>query len=390
LQGLFSIIVVSIVLVACKDSSDSGDLVTSCAPETGIAGDGRLDLIVDCIRVRNQLPALAAIIVHDGQIIEKSAVGKRSAAADVPVSIDDQWHIGSITKSMTSTVAALLVRDGYIRWDSTLSEVYPELVDVMRSEYLNVRLDELLSHTSGLPLDTDWEPYHTDTRTLSAQHQAFVEQVLILESTTTYGVVEYNNDGYIVAGAMLEKVTGSSWEKLMQNYLFNPLAMTQAGFGSPDTLGQLAQPVGHTEVDGAWYPVDPAFEDISDDPPMAGPDGSVHVSLDDMAAYLGLHLRGSRGETVDGFLSGQEFAKLYTPLPNSSYALGWDTADGVILHDGSNTIWYALAIVSATNNTALFMVTNAVDDEENPDSQLNKAMSQLFIELSARADAAFR
>jgi CubicO group peptidase (beta-lactamase class C family) len=217
----------------------------------------------------------------------------------------------------------------------------------------------------------------------------FVEQALVLESTTTRGVFEYSNEGYVVAGAMLEKVTGSSWETLMQDYLFNPLAMTQAGFGAPDTLGILAQPVGHNEVDGAWHPVDPAFESISDNPLMAGPAGTVHVSLDDMAAYLGLHLRGLRGETVNGFLTGQEFTKLHTPFPNTNYALGWVIDDNFIWHNGSNTIWYALAIISPEKNTALFLVTNAVDDEENPDSKLNKAISQLLTILSDRANAAF-
>jgi CubicO group peptidase (beta-lactamase class C family) len=343
---------------------------------------------VEYFRAQNKLPALAAIMVQGGQIIEKSAVGKRSSTANIPVTVNDQWHVGSITKSMTSTLAALLVKNGFIQWNSTLEDVYPELVGTMLPEYQDVRLDELLSHTSGLPLDIpDLVSYYTDTRALTVQRQEIVEKVLALSSTTTRGVYQYSNLGYIVAGAMLEIVTGSSWETLVQTYLFTPLSMTQAGFGAPDTEGTLAQPVGHIQDLGNWYPVDPSVEDISDNPPVLGPAGTVHASLDDMAAYIGLHLKGLQGETVDGFLTGQEFAKLYTPFPNSSYALGWVVMDNKIAHDGSNTLWLAAVLVDAGKDTAFFVVTNAVDNLENPNSKTNRAIIGLLDELNARVDA---
>ena len=360
-------------------------------PDTGIATDGRLDLIMDYVRQQNGLPAMAAIMVHDGQIIEKSAVGQRSIDSDIPVNVNDKWHIGSITKSMTSTVAALLVKNGIIRWDSAIAEVYPELVGIMRPEYQNVRLDELLSHTSGLPNnpnDINQDSFFTDQRELSVQRQELVEIVLMLSSTTTRGVYEYSNIGYIVAGAMLEKVTGSNWETLMQIHLFEPLSMLQAGFGAPDTKGNLSQPVGHKWEAGYWEPVDPTFEEISDNPPVVGPAGTVHASLDDMAAYISLHLKGLRGESVDGFLDEQEFAKLYTPFPNSDYALGWVINNQSIFHNGSNTIWYAMVIINASKNTALFVVTNS-DDLEIEDSSVDKAITELVIELSTRAGAVF-
>jgi CubicO group peptidase (beta-lactamase class C family) len=348
---------------------------------------------VDYIREQNGLPAIAAIMVHDGQIIEKSAIGKRSIAFDLQVTVDDQWHIGSCTKSMTSLVAALLVKEGVISWNSTIASVYPELVGVMRSEYQDVRLDELLSHTSGLPNQISSIPYYnsyyTDQRELRVQRQELVEKVLVLSSTATRGVYEYNNIGYIIAGAMLERVTGSNWETLMQTKLFNPLLMTRSGFGAPDTQGSLAQPVGHRSNGNSWLPVDPSVQ-TADNAPVLGPAGTVHVSLDDMAAYIGLHLKGLRGASVDGFLDGQEFKKLYTPFPNSDYALGWVVGDQFIWHNGSNTWWYAEMVVNAEKNTALFVVTNAADLTKGLNSKAIKAIAELLGELGARADAAFQ
>lgn len=391
LLGMCTFVIASLVLTGCNDSGHSVVTEVPIKPATGIAGDGRLDSIVDFIRAQNGLPALAAMMVHDGRVIEKSAMGKRSTAADVPVSVDDQWHIGSITKSMTSTLAALLVKQGYVRWDSTLREVFPELIGIMLPEYQDVRLEELLSHTSGLPVVDlpDFESYYVDQRALGVQRQEIVAKILTLESTSTRGTFEYSNMGYIIAGAMLEKVTGSEWETLLQSYVFDALAMTQAGFGAPDTQGTLSQPVGHAIVDGIWYPVDPTVESIADMPRIVGPAGTVHASLEDMAAYLGVHLKGLRGDTVDGFLAAQEFSKIHTPVPNSSYALGWVVNGESIVHDGSNSIWYAFAAVNAEKNTALFLVTNAVDDLQDPNSKMHEAIAQLVGELSVRADAAF-
>jgi CubicO group peptidase (beta-lactamase class C family) len=390
LLRILAIVMIGFVFFSCNKSSDS---TVPTRPETGVAGDGRLDVIVDYIREQNGLPAIAAIMVHNGQIIEKSAVGKRSIESDLQVTVDDQWHIGSCTKSMTSLVAALLVKEGVISWNSTLASVYPELVNVMRSEYQDVRLDELLSHTSGLPNQISSIPYYnsyyTDQRELRVQRQELVEKVLVLPSTTRRGVYEYNNIGYIIAGAMLERVTGSNWETLMQTRLFNPLLMTRSGFGAPDTQGRLAQPVGHRSSGNNWLPVDPSKE-IADNAPVLGPAGTVHVSLDDMAAYIGLHVKGLRGESVDGFLDGQEFKKLYTPFPNSDYALGWVVGDQFIWHNGSNNMWYALMVVHAEKNAAVFMVTNAADLTKGLNSKATKAIDELLGELVARGDAAFQ
>lgn len=376
-------------LSAC--GGGTGDTTGPAIPTSGIAGDGQLDQIVESIRQKHKLPALAAITIRNGQIIEKSAMGYRSDGVNIPVTVNDQWHIGSITKSMTCLLAALLVRDGFIEWTSTLADIFPELVGTMRPEYADVRLDELLSHTSGLPLVIPNSTlYYTDTRSLPEQRQEVVNNVLVLPSTTTRGVYEYSNAGYIIAGAMLERVTGSDWESLIQDYLFNPLVMTQAGFGAPDTQGTSSQPVGHSLLSsGIWEPWDPSITLYADNPAVFGPAGTVHASLDDMAAYLGLHLKGLRGETVTGFLTGQEFATLYTPFPNSTYALGWGVSKFYITHDGSNTLWLARAHVNQYKNAAMFIVTNAMDDINDPNGRSASAVDELLLELHARFDAAF-
>lgn len=386
------------VLAICLTGWESSQAAATpgVTPPTGTAGDGNLDTIVEHIRATNDLPALSALMVHDGMVVEKSAMGNRAYGTSPAVTVADLWHLGSLTKSMTSTLAATLVKQGQMRWDMTLAEVYPDLVGRMRTEYETVRLDELLSHTSGLTGDMSdvpgWNDYFFDTSPLTAQRQTFVEKVLTLPPKAQRGTHLYSNAGYIVAGAMMETVTGSDWESLIQTNLFQPLGMINTGFGPPDTQGALAQPVGHAFEDGQWIPVDPAFEPIADNPAVLGPAGTVHSTLVDIAPYIAAHLAGARGHNVAGLLSANEFNKLHTPFPNTNYALGWGVYNGALIHSGSNTFWLAHIIIVPAANLALFIVTNAADlgvDGENPESRADKASEELIDELIKRAEAAF-
>jgi CubicO group peptidase (beta-lactamase class C family) len=109
-------------------------------PASGQAGDGNLQQLVEYIRINAGLPALAEVLVHDGQIIELASTGARILNGNNAVTIEDKWHLGSLTKSMSSTLAAMLVKQGVMRWDTSIAEVYPELSGVMNSKYENVHL----------------------------------------------------------------------------------------------------------------------------------------------------------------------------------------------------------------------------------------------------------
>jgi CubicO group peptidase (beta-lactamase class C family) len=79
--------------------------------------------------------------------------GTRRAGQDIPVGIEDRFHIGSDSKAFTSLLAGQFVEEGKLRWDSTLAEVFPELKDKMDAEFAKITLQELLSHSSGLASD---------------------------------------------------------------------------------------------------------------------------------------------------------------------------------------------------------------------------------------------
>src|SRR5262249_49072119 len=130
---------------------------------------------------------------------------------------------------------------------------------------------------------------------------------------------EYSNLGYIIAGAVVEKITGQSWERAMTSQVFEPLQMRTAGFGGTGTAGKIDQPWPHTS-DGKPAPENgPAM----DNPPVMGPAGRVHCSIQDWSKFIGDQLRGDLGKP--GLLKPETYQKLHTPPFGGDYALGWLT-----------------------------------------------------------------
>ena len=136
---------------------------------------------LEVIRKKHDLPALAVVVVKDGRICDRAAVGVRKWGETTPVTTNDVFHIGSCTKSMTATLTAMLIEDGKLRWDTTIADVFPELKGKMDKQYESVTVEQLLTHRGGVPgappaaaWKRAWEQKGTPTQ----QRREFIEAVL--------------------------------------------------------------------------------------------------------------------------------------------------------------------------------------------------------------------
>jgi CubicO group peptidase (beta-lactamase class C family) len=366
LRRIISYILMIVVLFSCgSDGTDNLALPS----DVGVAGDGNLDATLEFIREQSDLPALGAMLIHGNEIVEMRVVGLRAIGFPESATIQDSWHLGSLTKAMTATIAARLVDQGVISWNTTVANVYPNLVGNIRSEYENVRMDELLSHTAGLPNDLTKAPSFptlgNDTTPLPVQRRRLAAEYLVLEPAVQRGTFRYSNLGYVIAGSMLEEITGKAWEELIATEVFTPLGMESSGFGAPGSAGSRDEPWGHQRQNGGWRAIEPSPD--ADNPPFVGPAGTVHSTLEDYARFMIAHLKGARGEGE--LVSARSFIKLHSPAPGTEYALGWivaqrDWAGGrVLTHTGSNTLWIANVWLAPSRNFAMLAVTNAGGDE---------------------------
>jgi CubicO group peptidase (beta-lactamase class C family) len=327
------------------------------------------------IRNRHHLPALAALVQRSGESVMLSAVGVRKAGDATPVRVTDKWHLGSDTKAMTATLAAMLVDEKKLKWSTTLAEVFPEWKD-LHSAYAKATLELLLSHRAGLPQNVPADAWKQSSERKDAAHA-----VLKLAPANASGVFAYSNAGYVVVGAMIERVTGLTWEVAIKKRVFEPLEMSSCGFGPPATPGKVDQPWAHRPEKDVLVPVAPGPE--SDNPPGIGPAGTVHCALNDWAKFAELHLRGERGEKT-GLVSPESMTKLHTAPTDGKYALGWGVIDRpwaggkTLSHNGSNTMFYATIWIAPVKNLIFLVATNAGDDAAE------KAVTEVIGYLVAR------
>lgn len=334
-----------------------------------------LDPMLEKLREKHHLPGLAAIVIRSNRVLAAGAVGVRVEGTDAPVMLGDVWHHGSLTKSMTATLAGMLVEEGRIRWDTTLGDILGTKVTDMHPGWRPVTLSQLLRHRAGAP-DHDqlvtngvWRALWRHRDGISDKRTQWLRAVTTNAPVSAPGTKYlYSNTGYVFAGMMLESVTGKSWEDLMRERLFAPLSMDTAGFGPPGTPGRTNQPWGHQWIAGV--PVGTRPGPNADNPPALGPAGTMHGSLFDLAKYLMWHARRGSGPGP-ALLRSETFRQLHTPEAGETYAFGWAVshrpwAGGKALnHTGSNTQWFSNAWVAPEKQAALLVLTNIGDGTNN-------------------------
>ena len=337
----------------------------------------------EAIRQDADLPALTGGVIRDGKLAELVAVGVRVRGNPATVTADDRFHLGSNGKSMTATLAAVMVEQGTIRWNTTIAQAFPEVRNRLNPAYASVTLEELLNHRSGIGTDETPEGSARVERFQSrARWAAEGRQLLVRDWLTTVppavkrGEFLYSNVGYTVAGAMLERMAGRGFEWLLKERVFAPLGMTSAVFGMPLAGGRIGQPGGHG-VDGSPEPLPSPVDILS-------PSGGVSMSMADWAKYLRVHL----GERVNGvrLLRASSLAKLHTPDPRivvdlgGRYGFGWvstDTPAGPKLsHYGAWAGFGSVTILVPKQKVAVFLATNQLSESAIPAS--DAAIAALF------------
>jgi CubicO group peptidase (beta-lactamase class C family) len=343
------------------------------------AGDEAVTQLLKPIRQKFNVPAMAAAIVTGDGLKYAGVVGVRKRGTEIPVTVDDLWHLGSDTKAMTSTLIARLVERGQLKWDTTLAEVFPDLAPQMNPEFQKVTLLQLLSHRAGLPANLSLLSYGgNDVQALRLR--AVRDELAKPPLSKPGSKFLYSNLGYIIAGAVVEKITGKSWENAITEEVFQPLKMTSAGFGGTGTPGQIDQPWPHT-VKGRPTAVN--GPDM-DNPPVMGPAGRVHCSITDWAKFIQDQLRGARGESA--LLKPESYLRLQTPPFGGDYALGWtvtqrDWAGGKALnHGGDNTMNFANVWIAPGKNFAILVCVNQ-SNGANSDGVAFEATDEAVIAL---------
>jgi len=366
---------------------------------TPAAATERIDALLAPVQTEFAMPGMVAAVARGGEIVAAGAVGLRALGHDSPATVEDRIHIGSNAKAMTALLAAILVEQGLLSWDSTLGDVLGTRVPGLNPALAAVRLEQLLSHSSGIPSDTP-EMMDIYFNTDAFEHNLSTLRLMALDRWKHNTPVipdgspfQYSNLGYMAAGAMIEAASGEPWESLIRERIFDPLELTSAGLGATLTPGRIDAMAGHMiDADGTVEPR--LWGAAADMPQLLGPAGTVHMSILDFVRWgawvAGGARRGAalvRPETLAHLMA----ETLRTPVrPNpppgtpasGGYALGWslekfDWAETELhTHNGSNGMNLAKILIDTERDLAVVVAVNI--GGRDADLAAGKTMGQLY------------
>jgi CubicO group peptidase (beta-lactamase class C family) len=225
-------------------------LTVSAAPAAGGDLEDKLATVCEA----QDVPGIIAASVGPDGVIEVAAAGVRKRGTEDAITTDDQFALGSNSKSLTATLAAVLVDEGLIDWSTTISEVWPD--QPVHRGFKDVTLEQLLTHTGGLQTDlpngAEWTSFFTERLKPQQQRARMCYLLLTKPPKGTIGKHVYSNLGYVVAAAMLEERGKKPFEQLMQDRVFKPLDMTNTEFYSAKKLNRAKGPLlwGHAISSG--------------------------------------------------------------------------------------------------------------------------------------------
>lgn len=355
-------------------------LAMSCAGSSAQVSSSQIDAIFAPLKSGNA-PGAAVLVVRNRKAVFRHGYGITDFRTKQPINEHTNFRLASFTKQFTATCIMLLVKDGKLRYDDHLTDIFPEFPAYGQS----ITIRNLLNHTSGLP---DYEEIlmkqypDTPPDKIPQILDAGVLRSLEQQSAGKFPAGtkwQYSNSGYAVLAMIVEKVSGRPFGQFLQERIFAPLQMK-------DTLayekGKNEVPhraYGHTKEKNGWRETDQSPTSA-----VLG-DGGIYSSIDDLEKW-------DRALHAQTLLTAAEMQAALTPVQPGgssanlesgktvSYGFGWflDPYQGHkrMSHDGE-TIGFLTTIQRfPDDNLTVIVLANRCD--VNPE-ELALKVADLYL-----------
>ncbi|MBI3491846.1 MAG: serine hydrolase [Acidobacteria bacterium] len=317
------------------------------------------------------VPGIGLAVVKDDAVVVAKGYGVRKLGEPAPVDSRTLFGIASNTKAFTATALGMLVEERKIEWDAPVVRYLPQfaLSDPYVTHELTVR--DLLVHRSGLGLgagDLLWWPASTYNRKEVADRLRYIPL-----ATSFRSAYAYDNVLYLVAGELIEKIGGQSWEDFVQSRILAKVGMTGSNVRHSAAGAGRNVAATHARVDGKVRPIAPFESDNTN------PAGGINSSAEDMAKWLRVQLSGgllADGTRLFSAATARQLTGIVTPIPIGDpppelpalrmnfhgYALGFDIRDyrghKVVTHTGGLPGYVSRVAMIPDANVGVVVLTN--------------------------------
>lgn len=353
----------------------------------------QIDSIVNYAMTKFNVAGSAIAVVKDGKIIHSKGYGVKSIATKEPVNEHTQFAIASNSKAFTTAGLAILVEEGKINWEDKVKDHIPEFT--MYNDYVeaNFSILDLVTHRSGLPLGMgdlmffpDGTDFTMDDLLSSFQH--------FKASSAFRTKWDYDNLLYIVAGELIARKSGMTWEAFTKTRILEPLGMDNT-FSSLTDIKDTSNLSASHATEAGVIRVIPTFKEM-----MNGAAGGIFSNVDDLCQWMFVQLNaGKYGEKLDKELfsatNHDEMWKMHTvmgvrknPRYNShfsGYGLGWFLSDVLgnmkVEHTGGLPGMLSETILIPDMNLGIVILTNTSDDGAGLFSSVSQTILDMYLGL---------
>lgn len=312
-----------------------------------------------------QIPGAAVVIIKDTTVLLMKGYGVRSVNSPLAVNNQTVFRLASLSKGMSAVLTGMMVMDGEINFEDKVIDYLPDFRLKSKQQTKDIAIRHILSHTTGMP-------YHAYTNAIEDGMELkdiakkFKKQRLIGKPGEVYA---YQNAIFSLIDPIAKEITGSSFDKVINGYMFDPLDMNQASATYEAIMlnNNIALPHKPSR--------DKQFKEVSITQKYynAIPAGGINASIEDMSKYMQL-LLGNHPDLLSEEILDQIFApmvdmdndrryKRWKNMNEAHYAMGWRVLerqqDTIIQHSGYVNRYRSEIAINRKDKIAICVLSNA-------------------------------
>ncbi|MEO8108617.1 MAG: serine hydrolase [Ginsengibacter sp.] len=309
--------------------------IVSVSVQAQVITSAQIDSLTELTLKTFDVPGIAVAVVKDGKVIHAKGYGVRSLNTKQKVDENTLFGIASNSKAFTVAALGMLIDDGKLKWDDKVTDYVPEfrMYNPYVTEEFTIR--DLLTHRSGLGLGAGDLMFWPDSSDFTKADM--IHNLRYLKQASSFRTkFDYDNNLYMVAGEVVARISGVSWEDFIQKRILDPLNMSSSA-PSYKLLRNKSNVIDpHAPVDGVVKVIRRDWNEAADAA------GGIYSNLTDVCKWIIMQMNNGKygKDSTKQLFSADVHEEMWTPqtiIPVhgespynthfASYGLGWFLSD---------------------------------------------------------------